>query len=313
MWSHHQSVLYFLPDEFKKPKGKMKIGIFDLDGTLITSPSGRRFATQDPDDWIFLGPIPEYLNLLHQDGYLIVIMTNQSALKKRTLPRINKILDELQKVNGWQPLVFISTEKDEYRKPNPGMVELLYQLLGTKEVERIFVSGDAVGPDDPYPPYQWGSFDKGLAEKIGAEFFRAEDIFGHSLPQPAPYQELVLTVGNQGSGKTSTTLRFKESGYHECISDLLKTEKKLIQCAEEGLSKGESVIIDATNAKKEKREKFLELASKFQVPTRILWHIRDGRPFNALREKPVPEIAYSVYMKNFERPTEDEGVVEIVY
>jgi hypothetical protein len=52
-------------------------------------------------------------------------------------------------------------------------------------------------------------------------------------------------------------------------------------------------------------------ASNNQV--RIFWSIRDGRPFNALRAEPVPEIAYAIYTKNFETPTEHEGEVEIIY
>ncbi len=37
---------------------------------------------------------------------------------------------------------------------------------------------------------------------------------------------------------------------------------------------------------------------------RIAWHIRDGRPFNALRPDAtrVPEIAYNIYVSKFVAP-----------
>ncbi len=49
------------------------------------------------------------------------------------------------------------------------------------------------------------------------------------------------------------------------------------------------------------------------VAVRIAWHIRDGRPYNALRVKPVPEVAYSVYSKRFEDPRLDGVPVSLVY
>jgi hypothetical protein len=37
-----------------------------------------------------------------------------------------------------------------------------------------------------------------------------------------------------------------------------------------------------------------------------MWHVRDGRPFNALREKPVPEVAYAMYSKHFVDPRQGD-------
>jgi bifunctional polynucleotide phosphatase/kinase len=105
----------------------------------------------------------------------------------------------------------------------------------------------------------------------------------------------------------------------------------MIECARKNLSEGRSVVIDATNPYKEKRSDYIAIAKELKILVRILWFIRDGRPFNELRgtydsnlggyrtdatyyhKKPVPDVAYNVYSKNFEEPTEDEGEVEIIY
>jgi hypothetical protein len=56
------------------------------------------------------------------------------------------------------------------------------------------------------------------------------------------------------------------------------------------------------------------LARELGVGVRIAWHIRDGRPYNALRtEKHVPEVAYAVYAKRFEDPRYDGVPVVLVY
>ena len=79
------------------------------------------------------------------------------------------------------------------------------------------------------------------------------------------------------------------------------------------------------NYQREKRKVFIDIAKNMNIPVRILWFIRDGRPFNNLRgkmketntmyyhNKPVPEVAYNTYSKYFEEPISEEGNIEIVY
>ncbi len=72
------------------------------------------------------------------------------------------------------------------------------------------------------------------------------------------------------------------------------------------------LIVDATHSSAENRAPYIEMAKEAGIPLRILWHIRDGRPFNALRAEPVPEIAYTMYAKHFTDPRGDGVDVEVV-
>jgi len=58
-----------------------KIAAFDLDGTLITTKSKRRFP-KDKDDWRLLNEkVALKLRCLDKEGYTIVVFTNQKNLE----------------------------------------------------------------------------------------------------------------------------------------------------------------------------------------------------------------------------------------
>jgi len=55
-----------------------KLALFDLDWTLIKPKDHRKFP-KDSSDWQFLFPnVISKLNKLYDDGYTVIILTNQS-------------------------------------------------------------------------------------------------------------------------------------------------------------------------------------------------------------------------------------------
>lgn len=283
-----------------------KLFLIDIDGTLVTSTSGRRWAST-ATDWIFLGPVASKLEELRRDGWTVALITNQSDWKVSPDPaaKITSILAALQTANGWAPWTLVATatrkEKDTlYRKPGRGLYDILLKTLNISPTE-VRMCGDAVGPTDPYPPYRWADSDAAFATAIGATFVRPLDLFSAATSvTPSPTQELILLMGNPGSGKSSAARKLAESGYIHIEQDTMKSKAATKAAVCSALKTGGSVVVDATHGSAANREPYTTLG----VPVRILWFIRDGRPFNSLREKPVPEVAYAVYSKHFIPPTD---------
>lgn len=295
-----------------------KIALFDVDGTIVVSKSGRRWAANDKD-WIFVSDVPEVFKRYHESGWVVALVSNQSEWKLSDTPRakFQSILDALTVANGWAPWCFVATakpkEKDTvYRKPARGLYDILLASLCITPTE-VYMCGDACGPDDPNPSYRWSDSDYRFAENIGAEFRHPSDVFHRDRPfiLPPPKQEIVILVGNPGSGKTSRACYFNMAGYYTHLEqDVIGTKAAVLKAAKKAVAEKKSIIVDATHGSHVNREPYINLAKEHNIPYRILWHIRDGRAFNALRKTPVPEVAYAVYTKHFVEPTEN---VEIVY
>ena len=233
--------------------------------------------------------------------------------------KIRSILAALDTANGWHPACLVATAKPKqkdpvYRKPARGLYDVLLKELRWREedVGSLEMCGDAVGADDPNPAYQWASSDREFAEAIKATFLRPCDLPLPTLspPMPKKEKELVLFVGNPGSGKSTLARTFLAAGYTHVEQDVTKTAAATLKAAK---ATNGSVVIDATHSSVKHRAPYIALAKERGWLVRILWCVKDGRPWNAKRSKPVPEIAYAVYSKHFEEPTTEECEVCIVY
>lgn len=346
-----------IPDKFTKTP---KFALFDMDKTLITPKNARNPYSLhlDPDssNFILLGEKSEIYGLFHSlkaKNYIIAIITNQSRFTDLLFNKIEKFRQDIEESLGWSPYIFIGRNK-KYLKPSTGSFKLLcknlnidYNLLNVEYMRKIekgmpncFMVGDASGKSDPFPPYRYSSTDRDFINNLNLllskkytvfQYIRPIDIFGSKEVKARNYQELVITVGNPGSGKSSASYSLQQKGYKVCVSDIIKDRVKLIQCVIDNLNSGNSVVVDATNPGKDKRMEYIRVANELDIPVRILWFIRDGRPFNELRgtydsnlggyrsdatyyhKEPVPDVAYNVYSKNFEEPAEDEGEIEVIF
>jgi hypothetical protein len=227
----------------------------------------------------------------------------------------------------------IIIKQDEIKKDEIFYTVLDYDLV----VPNIFYVGDACGADDDFIPYRFSSVDKNFVTHINetynvdAKFIRAKDFFKTQSVIPLgieDFRELVLLVGNYGSGKSSSAYKFQEAGYKIVIDDDIKDKKKMLCFAEFYMNQNKSIVIDSLNNTSEIRESYIKLAKKYDFKVRILWHIRDGRCFNTLRglyekehygksvyihDKPVSDTVYNVYSSKFEEPKMSEGTIQLVY
>lgn len=140
---------------------RRRIAAFDFDSTLITSASGRTFS-RDASDWKWWdSSVPGRLKELHNDGFLIAIISNQGGISLKPDPKTVKsdqkrLADFKTKVTAVLtqldlPIsIYAATSRDQYRKPRMGMWQELLEdydveHADTVDLENSVFVGDAGG------------------------------------------------------------------------------------------------------------------------------------------------------------------------
>lgn len=156
-----QTFYYYVPDHLKyNANAPNNIAAFDLDGTIVTTKTGD--FRKSADDLLFLPNRKETLQNYLNNGYVVVIFTNQlvrsDAEKQINFGRVAYFLQEL----NMPVLLFMSTGKDEYRKPEIGMWNKFASMI---KVGSAFFVGDMES-------------DKQFAEKAKIAYFEPKQAFG---------------------------------------------------------------------------------------------------------------------------------------
>lgn len=281
---------------------KNKIFAFDLDGTLTVYKDGQNpiyYNKTSPFNYNFICKI-EKIKELNQN-YTIFIITNQFNITSEKLAFIENIWKSLEMI----PHIFIANKKNQYRKPNNGFMYLINYILNSKNIYcsplESYYCGDAVDKYDPFVPYRWSNDDSQFAKNCGLCFVRPIDVLGNNYELPET--NFVMMMGNPGSYKT-TYAKYLESnlGYIRFSQDECGELTKLYSQIEAYLINGYKIVIDATFANSHNRQLWIDLSIRINKQLTIVWMIRDGRPFNAIREKPIIHFAYSTYTKSFRDP-----------
>lgn len=281
-----------------------KIAGFDLDGTIITTQSGKVFPTS-PDDWKIL--YPEVLRKLKQllsEGYKVVIFTNQLGISRgRLRPEVFKAkLEAVVERLGIPVQAFVATGSGVYRKPVLAMWDHLCKKangdLSVSLNQSIYV-GDAAGrPPNWAPGHKKKDFscsDRLFALNAGLPFRTPEEYFlgwkeaPFSLPDFDPRAldpkarlydppdasltssspELVLTVGFPAAGKsTFVKQHLVPAGYAYANRDSLGSWQKCVAVCQSALQAGKSVVVDNTNPDLESRCRYTDCAKVLGVPCR---------------------------------------------
>lgn len=138
-----------------------RVAAFDFDSTLIKTASGKIFS-RSADDWKWWhSSVPGRLKELHNDGYLLAIVSNQGGISLKPDPKTVKsdqkrLADFKTKISTVLhqldlPIsIYAATSRDQYRKPRTGMWREIvddFDLDSTKSLNiknSVFV-GDAGG------------------------------------------------------------------------------------------------------------------------------------------------------------------------
>lgn len=298
-------------------KPNCKLACFDLDWTLIRSAKSRFFKSSD--DWSLLPDRKNALLFYQQNNYNIVIFSNQNYKGKKlsmALERVENVYNFLKSL-GIGVTIFVSTKKDEYRKPDVGMFNfLLSESNNTFDKNESFYVGDAAGR-----LHDFSDSDLMFAKNCDLRFYIPEEFFSswnytglcgikseNELPNLNNNKKcVILTVGMQGSGKTWFCQNVLTKYVH-ISKDELKTDRKVLLAQDKCLENDQNCVIDATNPTIIGRQQFINLAHDYGFNVVILYFISNGYGRNKHRQHPVPDIAYNVYFKKLEEPENTKDV-----
>lgn len=311
-----------------------KLAMFDLDNTIIFNKSKKRFF-EDKDDWDLIENSKKYITKLHNDGYSIIIISNQTGLKNNNsrcdmfCERLNNIINKLN-----VPLIFLAALSNNiFKKPSPAFyTKVILKIVNPTEV---FYCGDAAGRKTDF-----SNSDILFANNCMIKFYTPEKLFklknnkqnfptvknknldfcksGEFEYKKKYNKELILMFGFPASGK-STVAKIL-SKYHNFVllsNDIHKSKFK--KFLEENLSKGDNIVIDNTNLSIESRKKIIDLSNKFNYKIRCFVmntsyeesiHNNFYRAYTSDREL-VSLTAYKFMKKNFSYPKENEGIHSI--
>ncbi|XP_054035076.1 bifunctional polynucleotide phosphatase/kinase [Dryobates pubescens] len=282
-----------------------QVAAFDLDGTLITTRSGKVFPT-GPQDWRILYPeVPQKLKQLHQEGYKLVVLTNQLGVSRGRLPvaQLKAKLEAVCQLLALPLQILVATGPGIYRKPLLGMWDHLCEKANgavAVSVPDSFYVGDAAGRPQLWAPGRKKDFscsDRLFALNAELSFQTPEEFFlgwppapfdlptfdprklRHEASPPAPPgasllgsgPELVVAVGYPGAGK-STFLKshFVPAGYAYVNRDSLGSWQRCVAACQAALARGQPVVVDNTNPDPESRQRYVACAQAASVPCRCL-------------------------------------------
>ncbi|KAJ4146205.1 DNA kinase/phosphatase Pnk1 [Fusarium falciforme] len=188
---------------------RRKVAAFDLDSTLIATASGKKHASSGTDWKWWDASVPSRLRELYQDGYRVVILSNQAGLTLHFDPKFKgpkasaqkRVTEFKQKCSAvlsnlnLPTSVYAATAHDIYRKPRTGMWTELCDDFDIPEEEvdienSIFV-GDAggrtaslgKGPNGAATAKDFSCSDRNFAHNVGIKYQTPEEFFLGEKPR----------------------------------------------------------------------------------------------------------------------------------
>ncbi|XP_073143090.1 polynucleotide 3'-phosphatase ZDP [Henckelia pumila] len=181
-WKAFQTIIFLERDDGLHDS--QKIAAFDFDGCLAKTSVKRVGA----DAWSIMYPsIPEKLQNLYNDGYKLVIFTNESNIERWKNKRQAAVDSKLGRLENFIKLVKVPIQvfiacglsygvpEDPFRKPKPGMWKIMEKEFNSGlpvDMNQSFYVGDAAGRPDDH-----SDADIKFAQALGLKFYVPEEYF----------------------------------------------------------------------------------------------------------------------------------------
>ncbi|TXG66726.1 hypothetical protein EZV62_008001 [Acer yangbiense] len=198
-WKAFQTIIFLERDDGLHDS--KKIAAFDFDGCLVNT-SVKRIGA---DAWsLMYSSVPEKLQRLYNDGYKLVIFTNESNIDRWIKQRQKAVDSKIGRLSNFikrvkvpiqvvqpaylidimyvVPEVFIACgigngkAEDPFRKPKPGMWRIMEKHFNSGisiDMDQSFYVGDAAGRNKDH-----SDADIKFAQAIGLKFYVPEEYFG---------------------------------------------------------------------------------------------------------------------------------------
>nr|XP_027064177.1 polynucleotide 3'-phosphatase ZDP-like [Coffea arabica] len=181
-WKAFQTIIFL--ERVDGLHDSTKIAAFDFDGCLAKTAVNKIGA----DAWSLMYPsIPEKLQRLYDEGYKLVIFTNESNIERWKKKRQVAVDSKIGRIESFIKLVKVPIQvfiacglsncqpEDAYRKPKTGMWHIMEKHFNSGlliDMDHSFYVGDAAGR-----PNDHSDADIKFAEAIGLKFYLPEQYF----------------------------------------------------------------------------------------------------------------------------------------
>ena len=301
-----------------------KMAAFDLDGTIIKTKSGRRFP-KDKDDWQLINDsIKIKLSSLIDDGYAIIIFTNQKNLEKRLgVEAFREKCKNIQTQLEIPMIFYVALINNYMRKPFPGMFQV-YNKNHKISLKDSFYVGDAWSKTECF-----SDSDLCFAKNCNLSFYKAKEFFSsnpkiydhiyidlfpkvdfglNGLNEFVKDKQYLFIISPPASGKSTFCKKYLGE-YIRLSKDDYRTPSKYRKAINKNL--GDKIVFDNTNANRDKILSYLKDSDKIGY---IIRNISKEQSFylNKYRHfitkggaKLLPDVAIHTYYKRVIYP---EGV-----
>jgi len=312
---------------------KSKIASFDIDGTIITTKSNKKFPI-NKNDWKFLydQTTLDKLKELHDNDYCIIFISNQGGLKTDTqindwIEKMETVIKSIKEYSIIPILIFAATKDYLYRKPIVTFWQKIKNNLKDHNLtlsKKSFYCGDAAGRkkdhndtdykfavnchlDFKIPEILFLNQEENKSDKINIKYpdlsFIKPNLDYKFIPIVLPKKEVILMVGYPGSGKTFLAKKFIESKNYIYINqDSQKTKAKCMKEFKNNLELNKNIVVDNLNYSKKIRSEYIVLAQKYNYEIRCI-------VLNTSKELSKHNMMYRFYISN----GESKIIPEIVY